>query len=891
MRPWIFALLSLGAMPIDADASIGIKVQLDRHAFYCGEELSVRLFCANRADTQLEGLELQISLGSLVERSHAIGLLKSKQSFSQQFRLPTIGLRPQSYPLTATLRSSQGVLGKVVETVWIAQRPNPNQMPVWLWPHQAFLNQLTPFDDRSKKTLDWWADHGFTDVAVGEALSDDMLRGLDYAIRRGLHVCILPNGGLRGASEFDKVEEDDLWFKIGENEFVLESKDGPKLLNPFHPRVAQWHRGQVEQLMGRLADYPQIRTAFFNTEIVDRLRVNQNQAGKRRMNEFLGFTPQEIGDPAFVQPGVLADDDRGYAFQKFVFQGGNGLAVANRRTADAVHRYRPDILTINDPFREHAWLGGFLGVDVIGSWTYTNPDPKLMLYVETLRAACRCTKHIPLSTVTMLNYPGELIPNKSWTMMGPGRLAVTTWINLSRAPRMLGYYFSSACDPFASLEDDLVTPKKDVSAKALPPSTHAMMQRLAEQVIQPYGELVRRLNVAPRRVAVLSSAASGLYGRSERLLGYYSNLQVHHFYTVLAMAHLPADVIFDDQVRRFGLNDYDVLVLPRCEVLTESVYRTIRDFQDRGGLVIADQYLGPEIPDAISFDFDFTYRKKVTAVAIAEGRGYVNWNDHLQPDTAKLESMQGVSALEDQRILESYAARLRQTLDPRIVRSVDCDQPTALLNLLEGAGGRYLVVVNDRRTYDDRVGEYRAVLGKIVPQTVTITLNDWEHDQLTAYDLMARRALDVKKVDGLFRFEVALTDLGGTLVALYSRPLENLQVTVPAKVQQAEQGRIAIQWSDSQGVAPAGLQPVRVTLRDARGRIHAASGHVCLQRGFALVDFVPALNDILGTWRVTVEDLTTGKQAETIFEVIRSSSLNQVGSRAALERETIQSRG
>ena len=35
-------------------------------------------------------------------------------------------------------------------------------------------------------------------------------------------------------------------------------------------------------------------------------------------------------------PGVLADDDRGYRFQKYVFTEGSGLSYANRRTAEDV---------------------------------------------------------------------------------------------------------------------------------------------------------------------------------------------------------------------------------------------------------------------------------------------------------------------------------------------------------------------------------------------------------------------------------------------------------------------------------------------------------------------------------------------------------------------------
>ena len=70
-----------------------------------------------------------------------------------------------------------------------------------------------------------------------------------------------------------------------------------------------------------------------------------------------------------------------------------------------------------------------------------------MLYIETLRAACRGSGAFPMQTVTLLNYPGQLAPTEDWMLMGPARTTVTTWINLSRAPRMLGYYYSSACNP------------------------------------------------------------------------------------------------------------------------------------------------------------------------------------------------------------------------------------------------------------------------------------------------------------------------------------------------------------------------------------------------------------------------------------------------------------
>lgn len=872
----LFVLIAVvAATQALAGPAISVTVQLDRHAFYRGEEISARVYCTNLGEERLEDLELQATIAGLVEQTRAIASLGEGQSASFLLRIPSLGLRSGSYRLSVGLRSPQGLLGSAEEEVSIARRPNADRMPVWLWPHKAYLDQLVSFNDQGKRTLDWWADHGFTEVAIGDGYSDAMPQGLDYALTLGLNVCLMPNGGLVGAPGFDANDED-VWFKGEGDADLLPGDDTPGILNPFHPKVIAWHDRETERLMRRVVGYPHIRSAFFNSEIVDQLSANLNDAGTRMMEQHLGFSPQEIGEAHFLQPGVVADDDRSCLFHRYVFKRGNGLAAANERTAAMVHRYRPDIATITDPFRSCALLDGFPGIDVIGSWTYTNPDPKLMLYVETLRAACRDTHQIPLSTVTLLNYPGELTPSdKDWTMMGPGRLAVATWINLSRAPGMLGYYFSSACDPFSALEDDLKTPKKDVSEEVLPPSTYEMMRRLSADVIRPYGGLIRQCRVAPRRIAVLSSDTSALFRRREPLLGHYGNLQAHHFYTVLAMAHLPADVVFEEHIARHGLSDYDVLVLPQCDVLPKSVYEGVLDFQQRGGLIIADQYLGPEVPGALRFDFDFSYRKHVTATAIANGRGFADWNDQLQPDTAKMEAVEGVSALEDQTILESYAARLREAVDDRIVRAVDCSQPTAVINMLNARGGQYLVVVNDKRAYDERLGKYRSELGEIVPQTVAITLNEWNDDELVAYDLMARQKLNVQKLDGRFRFEVALTEIGGTLIALYPRSVANLNVSIPAATRRGSKAYASICLVDAAGLAPAGVQPIRVSLRDAENRAHESSDYYLLQDGTVTVEFTPALNDPTGTWHFVVDDLTAGFRAEQAFEVVDSPTMRK----------------
>ncbi len=62
---------------------------------------------------------------------------------------------------------------------------------------------------------------------------------------------------------------------------------------------------------------------------------------------------------------------------------------------------------------------------------------------------------------------------------------------------------------------------------------------------------------------MLSSSAARLYGRAP-ILGMPCN-RIYHFYSVMAMAHLQADVVFDETIARYGLDGYDVLRFPSAK--------------------------------------------------------------------------------------------------------------------------------------------------------------------------------------------------------------------------------------------------------------------------------------------------------------------------------------
>jgi len=438
--------------------------------------------------------------------------------------------------------------------------------------------------------------------------------------------------------------------------------------------------------------------------------------------------------------------------------------------------------------------------------------------------------------------------------MGPGRVAVTSWINLSRAPRIVGYYYSSACPPPGKPGD----PRN-------PYETSLKIKELSQQVYEPLGQMITQLDVEPRRIAVLSSVSSRLYGKSPTLCGYYGNMQIYHFYTVMAMAHLQADVLFDETIERFGLDDYDVLVLPKCDVLTETVYRQVQRFAERGGVVVADQYLGPDFPGAgvITFDFDFTYRDKVSAKAIAENKAYVQWDDQLQPDAAELKDVQGVTALDDQRIMETYARQLRERLAGVVDPDVSSESPTVLLNMLEKGDVKYLVVINDQRTYDDRLREYQSVLGKLEPQTAVIQLHRADLRDRIAYDMLNHQRLEV--TDGALTVE--LTEVGGTIIALYPRPIGEMIIETPDRIGPGDAATLRIAMTDDNNAPLAGLQPIELTITTPGGVRNEYSGYHCATRGVLDIPFVAALNDEHGTWTIEANDLTAGRTAQRTFEI------------------------
>ncbi len=593
---------------------------------------------------------------------------------------------------------------------------------------------------------------------------------IEEAMQRGISLGILVENSDSGIFRADPGTPDSARL-IGPDGQVT------ALVDPFSTFMRQKAERLVDHLMTLFAEFPSVNSIFMNSEVEDRLKLCCTPAARRRHEKALGFPLSRLrtldrsflngtAEPPACQPGVIPDDDPDYAFARYYFEHGDGWAHVNRIMAKACHRVRPDLITIADPFRLAPVPKRFAGMDTISSWTYTNPDPKSTLFVETLAAAARRLGNVPLPSITLWNYAGSLVPSgadrfaRELTLrMGPDRWTECAWINLSRGVGGIGNYFGSPLEFYLSSGDG-------GDPVIYSPSTEPAIAAFHRDIAEPFGPLARTTANAPRRAAVLDCYASRIYGGAPRSHAHYTNYQIYNFYAVMNMAWIHADVLFEEDVLEDQLDNYRLLALPSCPVLTESVYRKIKAFAEKGGIVIADQCLQADIPNAVIFDFDFSFRRRVNANAMANGCDYSIKDDDNARHIVDKSQLKGLPAHRDQEIMETYAAELRQRLDGRFSRACDCSSPKILGNLRQSGDFSYLFAVNDARAYDDRSAPYQAMLEKGVPATATFTITgDWRKPvfrNLVTGQAVAARPL----TKGTWSFDLTLPGGGGAIVAV-----------------------------------------------------------------------------------------------------------------------------
>ena len=806
---------------------ISIRQDALRQAFFRGESIPFSIVLQNNTRKPLAPQTVCVKIDRGIGECARICFpeLMPGNENSRMISLPTDAWKSGEYKMTA----------------WIEETPCENSYDLFLAP------------EKRNDTFRFHSWGGSSDVPFFKSLQEHGFNGLSIAINpaedfamQKAYLARIMNQAVRYGQDIT-ISYTCLWATLPGADTRVMRHDGSKgnAPDPWNPKQRDWALERMEKLAHLLKNYPSVNGFLLNSENENIAEPDYSPAGQNRAERELGFKmplPENLGEdkdntdgrlirvPQEVKaqtPAVFPDNNEWYCFFKWFWQRGYGDNILNEELKNIIKKHIPNAVVTHDPFRDVPLFYRNKGLDQVGTWFYAHPDASESLgMVETLVTAARdesTSKGINIGASLWL-YGEQICPAKDrYAGVQPTDVITQSdWVTFSRIPAAIEHFSISHLMPSQKPEY-----KQD--------NTYEKLAQFSKEVLQPFWPFVSRLERAPRRCAMLISFSSQLFGNT--IWGGYGYTSGYGCYAALQMAHIPTDILFDENIQRGELNKYDVLYLHQISHLPESIFTRIVEFAKNGGTVVCGKPFAERIPGAIAFEMDMSRRCKASWYNIRRGEGFTA--DIVYQDMLK------------------NADAIRKLLGNKVQRFVDSDSPEVFLNVLEKNGARYIFVVNDKRTFGDYVGEkYRAIMEKGLPQTVMLALNT---ENQAVYDLMSQRKIDAVSKGPQQIVTVDLKPAWGTILAIYPQEIKFIDLILPQELEAGKKAQIVITVASQDGTPIPGVQPLAVTILEPDGKKNEYSGYFAANNGRCQVPFVPAINDLPEKWSVSVTELSSGK--------------------------------
>jgi hypothetical protein len=538
---------------------------------------------------------------------------------------------------------------------------------------------------------------------------------------------------------------------------------------------------------------------------------------------FNRLSPTLLGDDWRPPGGVAPEDDPLLRFTEAWHKGYGSEIPLNESMVEAIHEVRPDVLCILEPILRCPPVVRYHKAGIAEEWVYYQ-DPKNMIPVqESLSGICRGLATRPSGMPQFLFKPGTAAPYAATPP--PEMVREAVWLCCSRPIELMtfwGWHRVLTSDKMMTLEE-LEKELEGLDEEAawekgkqmgeggglFIPEVADEMGVLGETLWKPYGRLVKSWRNRPRQVAVILSLAASLYSNERWWTGAW--LQ-----KALTATGVPYDVLYDDAFAQSAvLAPYQVVVLPNTPAVTAREADALRRFIDGGGLVLADENCGVEIP------------------------GIVRLTEGL-PDEA------------DNLLARHLSEKLRL--------EVRCETPDVVYNVLEAEGASYLVAVNDKRVFGKYLGRWKRVWERGLPQrasfTVARNLGEWVAALTPDADLSCDTDGDT------WRIAFDLPPCGGQIIGLFPREPGPLTVTVNSEPARGKGATVRIAQENG-----SGLMPIRIDIAEPDGSPSDLSRYGLLRNGELDLTLPIAVNDLTGEWTVRVVELPRDQVAERQFTV------------------------
>ena len=832
--------------------TLAFERQATRTAFVRMEQNAhVSLALLNDTGKPLTDIAVQAAIGP-VSKDLSISSLAPSESRTIEVPVET-SLRPGQYVLavTAIAQSNSGPHeAKESIPVVLVPRSLPHRMPVVMWGHGDLetLKQIG-FTHHLVSLANYghiWAE-GRPTTAGDLGQMEEWAATLNEHLAEGVGVVTSLSPGrwvLGDEARKEKYQRIDRQGKPYSHENVC----------ALNPDVQSFAYNVGASVANSFGEFPSLQAALIHTEIRDSTALCFHEYDRAAYRAFSG---RDIPDEAVSKAGleyskiegfpenrIIPDDDPILAFYRWFWKAGDGWNTLHTQVHKGLKSTgRKDLWTFFDPaVRVPDVWGSGGGVDVISQWTYSYPDPiKIGQATDELFAMAdgashdqdvmKMTQIIWYRSQTARDLPKDEsqraawekeIPDAKFITISPDHLREAFWSKVSRPVRGIMYH------GWGSL-----VPATHGGYRYTNPQTREVLTQLIHDVVEPLGPTLLQVPDRQSDIAVLESFTSQMFAR--RGTRGWSKSWEADLHLILQWAGLQPRIVFDETILRDGLDKYRLLVMPHCDVLTESVYRKVAEFQKRGGLVVADETHCPA----------------------------------LKPDIVIASYRRTSKADQDKAALQAKATELRGQLKQRYERYADSSNPDVIVRCRQAGDADYVFAVNDKRTFGDYVGHHGAVMEQGVSTSASFSVRRRDGN---VYDLVGHAPVAASETDGVLQFESDFGPGDGRVFLVTSQKIADVRLTEPSRARLGEQVSLRVAVVDGGGRPIDAVVPVRVDILDPRDNPAEFSGYYGADHGQLTVNVDLAANDLPGTWKVRVTELASGIRREHDLSVERAAS-------------------
>jgi len=837
-----------------------------RAAFLRGEApASVRLKFKNNSEVALAGVRAtveQLADASCMRRQDvAIGDLAAGAETVVPCAVET-RIRPgwHSLRVTMTGRQGDGTGLREVHDVRMGVGPRiSDRMIALMW----------GFHGSPRVLADFGFSHGLVCNWTGE--TSDM-QTYDEALVAGI--------GLVHSTrvELPAGKDEDSYMRRDRSGKAIDFGGGSKGVEVSNPEIIEAIKPIVERDIRRYGDHPAFVGVLPSSEQRDLTAPSFNTEHLRYKNETGRDVPPEV-ELITIHPGkleefkkhfpdgVVPNDDPVLSYYRWFWKGGDGWPAYISGVADLYRRgiSRPGFFAFWDPAVRCPPIWGSGGaVDMINQWVYAIPEPMNSAGpAEEILAMSAGRPGQQSSIMTQLIcYRSQMAPmdkkvspEPEWVKrrpkarfptIPPDVLQEATWSMIAKPVQSIMYHGWGTIYDMGSTIGYVYTN----------PESADRLKHLLKDVVAPLGPMLKRLGRSAPPVALLESFTTcALGGPSSR--GWKAPSV-----TFLQRARLDPRVVYEDTILRDGLGDVKVLYAPQCVFLTPDVVAKIREFQSRGGILVADAQLlsalkaDIEVP-VVSFE----------PPPVSDHYDDVNAMEAARDDDAKTRN----GTIRAKATMVAQANDLRSRLAARFTPEADSSSPEIVTYSRRWKDARYVFAISDCRTFGDYVGQWGLVMEKGQPFEGEVSLADGDGSVKAVYELSRGGEVPFVREGGRVKVPVKYTTNDGRLFAFLNARIASVKVDAPDVVQSGDVFKVTFSVLDAKGRPVDALLPAEIRLYDAAGREIDGAGWVSLQGGTCTVEFLTNLNDAVGDYKIVCRDRASGLTAE---RTVKSSAVN-----------------